>query len=203
MVISGLLVFGCASRDPDPNQYSGYLKDYSQLEQSKDAMGVPVLRFIGPKLNPDNYQKVIIEPVQYYPDPKPTEYINAGTLQMIKEYIDQMFRMEVEKKIPVVEQPGPGTARIRVALTAVGKGTESLKPYQYIPQALIITGAMAAVKGRPEEAKLYLEAEMTDSFTGERLGIAVRQGSGERLRKAKDNIEREVTLDALIPLLDR
>jgi hypothetical protein len=43
---------------------------------------------------------------------------------------------------------------------------------------------------------------MSDSISGERLGIAVRKGTGERLKKVRQS-GTELTVESLKPLLDR
>lgn len=201
IVTMSTLLFGCAGKKSNESNYSGYLKDYSQLEKEKDAKGDTVLRFVSPRLSSENYKKVIIEPVQYYPEPQPTEEVSKEVLEQITEYIGQALRRELGKKIQVVEQPAPDTLRMRIALTAVGKSDVALKPRQYIPVALVLTGARAAAGAHPEEAGIFLEAETTDSVTGERLAIAVRSGTGERLKNFKRS-ENTVSVDSIKPLLD-
>jgi hypothetical protein len=201
-LVLGLSGVGIASGAPKPDQFSGFLNDYSQLNETKDATGMTVLRFVSPRMSRENYQQLIIEPVQFFPEPKPTEQVTAETLGQIKEYADQALRREIRQKVPLVGEPGPGVARLRVALTAVGAKSEGLKPYQYVPVALVLTGARAAAGGHPQQASVFLEAEMTDSVSGERLAIAVRGGTGERLRALKEG-GKAVSLDAVKPLLDR
>lgn len=195
-----LLLQACTAGKSPQNQFSGYLQDYSQVETTKDTNGEPVLRFVSPRLNKENYQKIIIEPVQYFPTPTPNKNVSAQTLENIKAYIDESFKETVQKKVDVVDTPGPGVARMRIALTAVDAQADNLKPYQFVPVALVLTAGHAAVQGRPERATLYLEAETTDSVSGERLAIAVREGSGERLPKMSD--DRIVTLESVKPVLD-
>ena len=201
--LAGLLILGCAGKQTSQDEFSGYLEDYSQMEQEKDEKGEAVLRFVSPRFNRDNYQKVLIEPVQYFPEPNPTDKVSAQTLDDIKEYIDQEFKNQVNERVTVVDQPGPGVVRMRVALTAVGAKTENLKTYQYIPAALVLTAGQAAVQGRPKQAALYLEAQMTDSVSGERLAIAVRGGTGERLKNLREEAGPTVSLESVKPLLDQ
>lgn len=183
------------------DQYSGYLEDYSQLQNTRDTKGDAVLRYVSPRLTSQNYKKIMVDPVQYFPEPQATEKVSAEVLKQIKEYANYALRREIGKKIQVVDQPGPDTVRMKVALTAVGKSAEGLKPYQYVPVALVLTGARAAAGGHPEQATVFLEAEMTDSVNGDRLAIAVRSGTGERVAKVRDS-GSPVTLDSVKPLLD-
>lgn len=192
---------GCTGKAVKKEDYSGYLKDYSQLQTAVDTEGEKVLRYVSPKLLAGEYKKIIFEPVQYYPEPQPTEEVSAQTLKDIRLYIDQKLREEISKKMEVVNNPGPGTLRLRIALTSIGKDTEGLKPYQFIPVALVLTGAKAAAGYHPHSAKLYLEAETQDSVTGERLAIAVRAGKGERLAKIA-GAGHTVQLESIKPILD-
>ncbi len=198
------LFLGCAGNKAKPTeaQYSGFLEDYSGLEKTEDVAGERVLRLISPKFTGDNYQKVMIDPLRFYPEPQPSEQVSAATLQELKDYGLQALRREVGGNMPVVDQPGPGVARMRVALTAVGAEAEGLRPYQYVPVALILTAGNMAVSGRPMQATVFLEAETVDSVTGERLAVAVRGGTGERLKRFRGS-GQTLTADKLKPLFDR
>lgn len=71
--LAGLLALtGCASKLAQPEQYSGFLKDYSKLKETTSASGKPELRWISPDYNPSNYDNVVYRPITYYPVPKPT-----------------------------------------------------------------------------------------------------------------------------------
>ena len=49
-VLTGLLALsGCASKVTQPEKYSGFLKDYSGLKETKSATGQPVLRWVDPR----------------------------------------------------------------------------------------------------------------------------------------------------------
>ncbi|WP_225315348.1 DUF3313 family protein, partial [Klebsiella pneumoniae] len=79
--------------------------------------------------------------------------------------------------------PGPGVAKARIAITAVGSESEALAAYQYIPVALAVTGARAVLEGgRPQQATIAIESKVTDSQTGQLLWASVRGGTGERVR---------------------
>lgn len=60
---------------------SGYLKDYSQLKAEKDPTGIERRVWASPTLSRERYQKVLIEPVEFYPAPKPSEHVSAQTLE--------------------------------------------------------------------------------------------------------------------------
>lgn len=187
---------------PTP-KYSGYLgDDYKLLKEEKDPLGAPLLRFISPQLTPANYHSVIIEPVQFYPEPRPDSQVSMGALNDIRDYLTRSMREKVGAKVNVVDKPGPGVARFRTAITAVNAQTEALAAYQYLPIALVVTAAKRSVAGANEDARIFAEGEVTDSVSGARLAVAVREGTGERLKQAATG-GPQITLDELKPVIDK
>ncbi|SLO65300.1 membrane lipoprotein [Klebsiella pneumoniae] len=76
--LAGILALtGCAAKVAQPNQYSGFLKDYSSLKETTSASGKPELRWIDPNFNPANYDNIVYHPVTYYPVPKPTTQLGG------------------------------------------------------------------------------------------------------------------------------
>lgn len=196
LALGAALLAACASQPTSvakDGQYSGFLGDYSGLKETKDAAGETVLRYVSPKLKPGAYQKLIIDPTQYYPAPQPTEQVSATTLEDIRRYMDKDLHDKLGARVTLTSQPGPGVLRLRPAITAAAPQTAGLKPYQYLPIAFVAT----SVIGRAQEARLNAEFEVVDSVTGERMGASVRQGVGAKLSGDK------LTLKDVQPLIDR
>ena len=198
---TSLLLAGYGSAGAAEQQYSGFASDYSGLKKTRDPLGEPVLRMVSPRFTPANYHALIIEPVHLYPEPQPSDKVSQSTLDEIAQYINSKLKSQLAKDIKITDTAGPGVARLRIAITDVGAKTEGRKPYQFIPVALVLTTASRAISGAPQEATLHVESEVTDSDNGGRLMVAVREGTGERLKKAAGG-EDVITLDALKPLLD-
>ena len=83
LCIASLGVTGCASKVPQPDEYSGFLSDYSQLREAKSPSGAEVMRWVDPKLNLNRYTSVYIEPTQFFPKPQATAQIPDATLRSI------------------------------------------------------------------------------------------------------------------------
>ena len=177
-------------------QDAGFLKDYSQLETRKDAKGVERKVWVNPKLTAQNYQKIIIEPITFFPVPSPTEQVSMGALDEIRAYIDSGVRKAVAASLPVVSENGPGVIRFRWAITAASVD-KSLKAYQLIPLALIITAAKRGTGNETYGVKLMVEGEWVDSVTGEVLIRAVRVAKGVELKG-----DTPLTLKLVKPQLD-
>ena len=200
-----LLAAGCSST-PKNEAESGYLPDYSKLTKQEcvgaGKAGGECFSHRSPRLTPENYNALLLERLDFFPDPKPTAEVSQETLDRIRNYMDGTMRKKLGERLRLVNTPGPGVVRVRWAITAVGSESESLAVYQYIPAGLAITGAKAAVEGGlPRDTRIALEIEMTDSVTKEPLWLGMRVGTGERLKSYRES-ERKVDPDALKKLFD-
>lgn len=178
--------------------HSGFLPDYSQLKPAKSAAGNRLERWLSPKLTRENYHAMIVDDVVFYPTPEATEQVPQQTLDDILTYLTHSVREVALREVPQVTEPGPGVARLRVAVTAVAVGSTGMKPYEFVPAALVFSTAMRAAGQRSQDVMLSVEAIITDSVTGEPLGMVVRHGPGQQLKNAKTPL----TLDQLKARID-
>jgi hypothetical protein len=160
---------------------SGFLKDYSQLEVKKDSKGVERKIWISDKLNGQNYQKIIIDSIDFFPKPQPSDQVSMGALNDIRGYIDSGARKAFGASIPLVSTAGPGVVRMRWAITAASVD-KSLKAYQLIPVALIFTAAKRGTGNASYDVKLMIETELVDSVSGEVLARSVREAKGVEVK---------------------
>ncbi len=199
--VTCVVALACVSTAVAQDRDSGFLRDYTRLEAGKDSKGVPIRNWVSAKFTPANYNALLLDPIVFYPEPQPSEKVSAAELQRMLAYVNEVYRQAVSKRLNLVDRPGPGVVRLRIALTSVAAKEEGLKPYQLVPLAFLATMASRAAKGgAPQRALIIVEAEATDSTTGELLASRVRVGTGERLAKAA-NVD-VVTLDAVKPILD-
>ena len=181
LCIASIGLFGCASKVQQPDEYSGFLKDYSRLKEAKSPSGAEVMRWIDPELKVNQYTSVYIEPSQFYPAAKPTEKIPQSTLDGITRYYDQALKRELGKSLPLASAPGPGVIVLRPAITAVSSETESLAPYEYIPVALVAAAVSTASGLRDQETQLATEAVFIDGQNQQVVAQVVRKGIGKPL----------------------
>ncbi|MBI1825115.1 MAG: DUF3313 domain-containing protein [Planctomycetes bacterium] len=150
------LVLGCAAKPPGP---TGFLHDYSRLKKIDDS----TMRYISPDLH--HYSKFMIDPVEIH--------VKADALkpeqraEVAKYMRDAMQKVLTSRKYAVVDAPGAGVARVRIAITNV----EDAKWYLNIHPASKVTGA-----GR---AQASMEAEVVDSVAGTQLAATIRAGKGK------------------------
>jgi hypothetical protein len=206
IVVLGAILAGCASEgnvsqsSADQSEGSGFLRDYSALQETSDTQGNTIKAWVSPKLTPANYNAVLLDPLVFYPEPRPTEQVSAAELQRIIAYANDVLRRSLGQRFKVVDRAGPGVLRIRGAFTGVAAQGKGLKPYQFVPIAFVATMASRAVMGAPQQAFIVIEVEGTDSLTGELLAQRLRVGTGEKLAAAGG--EQVITLETVKPLLD-
>ncbi|QIA03266.1 DUF3313 domain-containing protein [Pseudomonas fluorescens] len=181
LCIATLGVVGCSSKTVAPDEYSGFLKDYSQLREAKSPSGAEVMRWIDPKVDIGKFTSVYIEPTQLYPKPQPTVKIPQQTLNGITSYYDQALKRELGKSLPLASGPGPGVIVVRAAITAVSSKTEGLHAYEVIPVALVAAAVSTASGIRDQETTLATEAVFLDGGTNKVAAQVVRKGTGKPL----------------------
>lgn len=179
--LSSLLLGGCANKYVEPEQYSGFLKDYSVLREEKSPSGAAVMRWIKPGTNASTYSSVFIEPSQFYPKPQPTEKVPQNTLTGITQYYDQALKNEFSKVLPLATSPGPNVLIVRPAITAVSASTKGLRPYEVIPIALIAAGISTATGIRDQDTSVATEAAFIDGNSNQVVAEVVRKGAGTDL----------------------
>ncbi|BCU55594.1 DUF3313 domain-containing protein [Enterobacter kobei] len=181
-VLSGLLALaGCASKVAQPENYSGFLKDYSGLQQTTSASGKPVMRWVDPNFNPDQYDSIVYHPVTYYPVAKPTTQIGQQTLDGLLNYTNSKLKAAAAQRKPLVTSPGAHSLIFRGAITGVNASKEGLQFYEVVPVALLVAGTQAATGHRTMDTNLFFEGELIDATTNKPVLKVVRKGEGKDL----------------------
>lgn len=181
LCIATIGMVGCASQVTQPDEYSGFLSDYSRLKPAKSPSGVEVLRWVDPKLDMSRYNAVYVEPTQFYPRPQATAKIPESTLRGINDYFNQALKREVGKSLPLAQGPGAGVLVVRAAITAVSSKTQGLKPYEFVPVALVAAAVSSGTGIRDQDTVLGTEAQFLDGANGKVVAEVVRKGTGKPL----------------------
>ena len=180
-----MLMAGCATTATPPEEYSGFLKDYSRLKEGKSASGVSVMGWIDPDVKVTKFTSVYIEPSQMYPKPKATTLIPQATLTGITNYYDQALKRELGKSLPLATSPGPGTLIVRPAITKVSSETEGMQPYEILPIAAVAGAVNYAAGGRDQTTTIATEVAFLDGDNNKVIAQVVRKGAGKNLENDK------------------
>jgi hypothetical protein len=188
----------CTAITPVEEQYSGFLADYSNLEPVAMADGSEAMRWYSPAAKGRTYNKVMVQPITFFPKPEPNEQVSLENLHKLSDFMTQTLRSELGSHFDVVDQPGPNTLKLTFAITGVETPTEGLSAQNAIPVSLLVAGASVASGERDHVTVLYLEGQATDAQSGEILAKGVRQGVGSKLHDE----EEQLTPDKLKGLID-
>ena len=183
-VLAGALVLGgCASTYQQRSvKGSGFLSDYSQL---KDRGGdTAMLSYIDPKVNFRAYGKIMLEPVRAYVTGKdsPMAKLPKDKQQHLLNYFDAALRENLKRDYALVNQPGPGVLRIRVAITeAEGSAVVLDTISSVIPIGIALSAVKAIATGENlSVGSIGAECEGLDSLTNKRLFAAVDARVGRK-----------------------
>ncbi len=163
IVTALVLLNGCGGKGVTK---TGFLSDYSKLQKESDSSMRYVNDAAGAK-----YSSFIVDPVKvYFPSgSKSKGKLTAEQITDLTNYMHAKIVQAVEgagKKIAY--QPGPGVARVRVALTDIQK-TSAIN---LLPQASLLGAGVGGAS---------MEGEVVDSMTGEQIGAAIDSGKGGRI----------------------
>lgn len=196
----GIVISACSSLPAEePPQYSGYLgKDvYAKLKKLDTDNNVDAMRWLAPRLNFTNYQKILIDKVVLYPKPEPGPQVSAETLEKIQAYLTQELVAKVSKVLEVTTKPGPGVLRMDTAVTGVEIKTEGMQAYEVVPVAAVFGGVKALTGTRDRDVSVFLEVKFSDSESGEVVGAAIRKIEGRQLEGMKDELGLEDMQESL------
>jgi hypothetical protein len=172
------VLVGCqTTRKTRGAQAEGFLRDYSQLHKGKGDD--PQLVYFNPSADWKRYDSIMIDSVTiWYTDS--TEKLSVEDRQTLTDLAYHALHTELGKDYGVVNYPGPHTLRLRVAITeAKGAKVVGNTVTTIVPQLKVIsTLAGVATDTQVFVGSAAIEAEMTDSMTGERLAAAVDERAG-------------------------
>ena len=156
---------------PAPPPPTGFLgSDYSLLTPGAEGSGQEaMLAYTNKNANFASYNKIMIAPVTFWADDD--SKVSTDDQQKLCNYFYNVLVEQFSKNFTVVKEPGPGVAKLTVALTDASAAVPGLRTISIVvPQAhalnLIkagLTGTYAFVGSATGEAKL------TDSVTGQLL----------------------------------
>lgn len=167
LVIS-LLAATLAGCGASQRAHSGFLGDYSQLQASPMIDGAKVYR--NPAFDLAKYDKFIIEPIGVHFAPDATgAAVDPKVLHEMTQYFRSKLIENLSKNYKVVEQAGPGTMRLRIAVTDLQKANPVLNVHPATKLSGVGLGSAS------------IEAEGVDTEKSTRLFAFVHTRTGDRL----------------------
>lgn len=175
---------GCATK-PKMHQ-TGFLKDYSQLKE--DPEGLVQWKYFKDGANFGAYDKIIVDHITFFfKEGADYKGIHPDELTELSQYFHKAFLKTLSRAYSFTDKPGPGTMRLRLAITDLVPG----KPVSgtmttVVPFGLAASFVKKGVTGSHiGMGEISGEAELVDSQTGEMLAAAIDKKVGQKHKLGK------------------
>ncbi len=183
-----LLGLGCGAtlqREVEKPQRLGFLSGvYERLEPGAD--GEVALRYLKDGVDWSRYDRILLDPVQYWDDPDGD--VGADVEQLLTSYLHAKLQQNLEQgNFPLAPLPGPGVLRVQLALLDASAATPILRTVSLVvPTALVVNAAQRLVSNRYTfSGQLQVAMKVTDARSGELLAAALdRRSGGANVRQA-------------------
>ncbi len=182
VILSIASLVGCAqTRSVDPER-QGFLSksEWALMKETNDDEDVE-RKYINRNVDWKSYHAVMIDSVSFWRSTE-EEKIPTEDSQMILEYFYAALHREIGKRANVVNQPGPGVARLRIAITdAEGAMVAGRVVTTVVPQMRIMTTAGGMATGTSVTVgEAGVAAKVTDSMSDRLLACAADRRLGQK-----------------------
>ena len=152
-------VLGACASKPEARE-TKFLSTYANLKPVNEQR----MNYVAPQLR--DYKSFIIDPVKFFVPPKKLTQAERAD---VAEYFRKKFVELLEKRgLTITSSPGPGVARVRLALTDIAESTWWMKVHPASRAAGAGTGGAA------------MEGEVVDSVSGKQIGAVVQASTGNQ-----------------------
>ena len=169
---------------------SGFLPNYDILTPVaiKDP-DVHLWRYRKNDIPANTYQAVIVDPIVI--NHEPNQNLTPEVLASIKAELQKGILDSVRNRgFKVVNQPGPGIARLTVGITGADYANDgSLRPRDFTPIGLVTNAASRATDLNSKIPAMILESKVVDSQSKDILNEALITIKGESFRTGSGSID--------------
>ena len=181
---------GCATSEQARSvKKSGFLGDYSQLKKGGGERAL--LYYVRPGVSWAGYDKVILDSVSiWHSENSQFDDVPKEELDNLAHYLYDAVKKQLEQNWTIVDNPGPGTIRLRMALTeAEGASREMDIVTTYLPPARLISEGTKLTTGTHAfVGDATIELEVLDSISSDRLiAIVDKRSGGKHYEGSTDN----------------
>ncbi|QWE15402.1 DUF3313 domain-containing protein [Polynucleobacter sp. AP-Sving-400A-A2] len=178
-----------------PMPKSGFLPNYSALvPMATSGEDTRIWRYRKADINPGAYTAVILDPI--YLNQNATKEISPEVINQAQIALQDSMVNAINSRgnIKIVNQPGPGVARISVGITGAESSADSLQPWNFTPIGLAMNAAAYAGGVNSKTPAMLVESKITDSQTREVIGEGLVTIQGESFRTGGGSVESFVAM---------
>lgn len=197
--ISAVTLLVACSNTPklasQPMPQSGFLPNYSVLvPMATSESDTRIWRYRKAGVNPGSYTAVILDPI--YLNQNATKEVSVDAINQAKVALQASMVEAINNRgnIKIVNQPGPGVARISVGITGAESSNDSLQPWNFTPIGLAMNAAAYAGGVNSKTPAMLVESKITDSLSREVIGEGLVTIQGESFRTGGGSVESFVAM---------
>jgi hypothetical protein len=197
--VSLTVILAACSNTPklasQPMPKSGFLPNYSVLvPMSTSESDTRIWRYRKSGVNPNSYTAVILDPI--YLNQNATKEVTTDAINQAKVALQASMVEAINSRgnIKIVNQPGPGVARISVGITGAESSTDSLQPWNFTPIGLALNAAAYAGGVNSKTPAMLVESKITDSQSKEVIGEGLVTVQGESFRTSGGSVESFIAM---------
>jgi hypothetical protein len=149
MALALVWTSGCATHHGRNVEPTGFLGDYSGLHEGTG--GEALLTYNNPRTNFHQYNKILLDTIKVYPGVGDSLLGSISSEDMLKllNYFDTAVRYNLGENFTFVNEPEPGTMRMRIALTEAKSGKVALDVVSSVlPPAVAVSALKTVATGR-------------------------------------------------------
>lgn len=178
VLVMGLVFLASTGYSAEP-KYSGFLGDYYKNLQPGPKDGAK-MRWLKPGVDFAKYNKLMVESVVFYlADDSEDKGINAEEIKELTDAFNQEIVNALKDKYPLVAEPGPDVARLKIAITGVKKSKPGVSVItSIVPVGIGISLVKKGVTGSyTGSGGTHTELMAFDSLSGDVIIAAVDERS--------------------------
>lgn len=184
---TAILLVGCSAHKIKSFETSGFMMNYAGFKVG--AEHEPNLIFINPHVDFRPYNKILIDHVVVYLNPKSeNKGIAPEKFVELTNYFHKALVNALQDRYTVVSKPGEGVLRIRTAITDIEPGN----PITGAMSTIVPVGAaISIIKKATTDSNMAVgrasvEIELVDSLSGVRMAAAIdRREGGKKVISGK------------------
>ncbi len=186
-LLGAAVLAGCGSTSAGrgkPNAQGFFGEDFAKLEKTS-GKGQWQLFYENPNRDLSDFDKMMLDPVTIWVDDETdsdTREISAPDRQRITNNFYTMLRKSISQYYTIVDEPTPGAARLRVALTDAQASNRSLDTVSSVlPQMRVATSLQGYATGKPAfVGEAAMAFRISDSMTGETITMGADKRVGTK-----------------------
>ena len=174
-----LLLAGCAASSMEDVQQSGFLGDYSQLQEGGNDQAAQV--YFKPGVDFTQYDKLMFDRVVVLlSNTTENRQVDAVMRKELTDYYQNALYAAFKDGYQIVYDPAPGVLRVRATITDLKASNPTVNTLStLVPVGIVVSGATKAVSGdNLGTGEAASEIDVLDALTGERLAAAVDRRQG-------------------------